>query len=161
MVSLEWILDFLSDIWPSPCANDGVGSPAEDEECHMDDRHFQCFQHRPLGRAHRDFFRRLAIFIGAKKVLLGRRACLDLTTSPGEQCCFEGKAYVRSHLSGKCCIIKKKNTWFRFQPRFVVNWEEKGTHWKISFNSRLFWGARNFCNAPVFNHWNFANGNGI
>ena len=24
----EWILDFLSDIRPSPCANDGVGSPA-------------------------------------------------------------------------------------------------------------------------------------
>ena len=112
----------------------------------MDDRHFQCFQHRPLGRAHWDFFRRLAIFIGAKKVLLSSGACLDLSASPGEQSCFEGKAYVRSHLRGKCCLIKEST--FNIDLLSTERRNEPNTK---SLNCRLFWEAKKLCSAPVFN----------
>ena len=79
---------FYLDLRPLPGANDGVGSPAEDEECDMDDGHFESFQHRFLGKAHRGLFRsRLAIFIVDKEmvVALTSLSSLNLSASPGEQ----------------------------------------------------------------------------
>ena len=64
----------------SPSSNYGVGSPAEDEESHVDDGHFQSFQHGSLGKAHRGLFRSLtAILI----VMVSSGTSLDLPASPG------------------------------------------------------------------------------
>ena len=89
---------FYHELWPSPGANDGIGSPAEDEECNVDDGHFESFQHRSLGKTHRGFFRsRLAIFIFDKEMVVPVTCprSLNLTASPGEQ--WDVLSYLWKH----------------------------------------------------------------
>ena len=79
---------FYHDLCPSPGGNDGVGSPAEDEECDVDDGHFEGFQHRSLGRTHQGLFKScVAISIVDKEVVVSvtGQSSLNLSASPGEQ----------------------------------------------------------------------------
>ena len=84
----------------------------------MDDGHFESFQHRSLGEAHRGLFRsRLAIFTVDKEmvVALTSLSSLNLSASPGEQRDVLTEWLMQAPQLRRCLLIK--NTWNQISSR--------------------------------------------